>query len=146
MKSLFLCFMCFILFSCKVKKEVQYLEIYYMNPKVSTPYSYPCSNIYEDRLNQSINYRKIDNLQHYKKFITLFNEYQITNDSEGINARIKVLIYSKSKIDTLCLGEYFNTYKNGIKMKDNEQLLKFVKEIIDFENTIPAFVKKNRPY
>lgn len=144
MKDLFIYFICCILYGCNVRKNEQYLEIYYMAPNVSTPYSYPCSKIYEDKLNERINYRKIDDPKQYKEFINLFNQYQITNDSTGINARIKVLVYSQSKTDTLCLGEHFNTYKNGLKMKDNQQLLKYVKEIIDFENTIPPFVKKHQ--
>ena len=132
-----------IFFNCNYKNSSEYLEFFYIEPNVSTPYSYPCNMISEEILGESINYKKIDDKQQFKKIMNLYNQYEITNDSTGINTRIKILIHSQLKTDTLCLGEYFNTYKNGVKMKDNQQLLKYTKEIIDYENTIPAFVKKH---
>ncbi|MDR6969675.1 hypothetical protein J2X31_003709 [Flavobacterium arsenatis] len=143
MKNIIIYLFCSFFLNCDNKKESQYLEIYYMGPNISTPYSYSCSEIYEDKSKEKINYKKIDDQQQVKTFMNLFNQYQISNDSSGIDSRIKILIYNKSKIDTLCLGEYFNTYRNGIKVEDNKQLLNFVKEIIDYENTVPAFVKKH---
>lgn len=143
MKNIIVYLFCSFFLNCDNKKESQYLEIYYMGPHISTPYSYSCSEIYEDESKEKINYKKIDDQQHVKTFISLFNEYKVYDDSSGINSRIKVLVHNKSKVDTLCLGEYFNTYKNGVKVKDNKKLLDFVKEIIDYENTVPGFVKKH---
>lgn len=114
-----------------------------MGPNISTPFSYPCSMISTDVLKEEINYKKIDDEKVFKKVSDLFNSYEASKDSAGINTRIKVLIHRNSITDTLCLGEYFSTYKNGVKVKDNEQLLSLIKETIDYKNTVPAFVKKH---
>lgn len=146
MKNLFsylFCLFFLIFLNCKYKKSLEYLEFYYMGPNISTPYGYSCSMISEEKLKESINYKKIVDKKSFNMFMKLYNQYETTNDSVGMNIRIKVLIHNDSKIDTLCLGEHFNTYKNGVKMKDNEELLKYIKEILDYENTIPSFVKKH---
>ena len=46
-----------------------------------------------------------------------------------------MLIKTKKIKDTLCLGENFNTFINGKKYKDNKEMLIYIKEIIDYENT-----------
>ncbi|THD30371.1 hypothetical protein [uncultured Flavobacterium sp.] len=123
--------------------DSSYIEMFYIGPNISTPFSYPCSMISKEVLKDDINYKKIDDKQKIKKFMDLYSKYETAVDSGGMNIRIKVLIHNKTKTDTLCLGEHFNTYKNGTKMKDNKQLLNYVKDIIDYENTVSSFVKKH---
>lgn len=131
----------FLTFCCSSKNKSQYLEIYYLGPNISTPMSYPCEMIAEYALKEDLNYKKIDNEIDFKSFIKLYNNYEKIEDLTGIDARIKVIIHDEGKIDTLCLGEYFNTYKNGLKVKDNKEMLHLIKKLIDYENTIPSFVK-----
>jgi hypothetical protein len=144
MKNLAIFILCPLLFNCyNNNTTTDYIEIFYMGPNISTPFSYPCSMISKEALKDDINYKKIDDEQQVKKFMGLYNKYETTVDSGGVNIRIKILVHNSSKTDTLCLGEHFNTYKNGIKMQDNKQLLNYVKDIIDYENTVSSFVKKH---
>lgn len=143
MKNLAIFILCSLLYNCYNKNTSDYIEIYYMGPNISTPFSYPCSMISKDVLKDDINYKKIDDKQQVKKFMDLYSKYETAVDSGGMNIRIKVLIHNRTKTDTLCLGEHFNTYKNGTKMKDSEELLNYVKDIIDYKNTVSSFVKKH---
>lgn len=139
----YICILLFLIFGCSTKKSSQYLEVYYLGPNISTPMSYPCGMIADYALKDDLNYKKIDDEINFKKINTLCNRYEKVEDTTGIDARIKVIIHNEGKVDTLCLGEYFNTYKNGVKVKDDKEMLDLIKKLIDYENTIPSFIRKH---
>jgi len=143
MKKLLIYIVCPLLLNCYKKDTSKYLEFFYMGPNISTPFGYPCFMISEDILKDDINYKKIDDAEQFEKFMSLYDKYETTDDTIGMDIRIKIVVHNNQKTDTLCLGEYFYTYKNGVKMKDNKELLNYVKEIIDYKNTVPSFVKKH---
>ncbi|WP_264538218.1 hypothetical protein [Flavobacterium sp. N1736] len=131
------------LLNCSNKNDSEFLEVFYIGPNVSTPMSYSCSMLSKGILKEEINYKKIVDKNMYEKLISLSNTYKESNESDRINARIKVLIHYKNKVDTLCFGEHFDTYKNGVKVTDNKEILTFVKKMIDYENTVPAIVRQH---
>jgi len=114
-----------------------------MGPGISTPYDYSCEMISKQFLEDDMNYKKITDRKIVEPFMKMYDNYKVSTDSVGMNIRIKVLIHSKNNTDTLCMGENFNTYKNGIKMIDNTELLNYLKKIIDYDNTVPSFVRKH---
>jgi len=129
--------------SCVKKVYSDYLEFYYLRPGIRTPYGYSCGMMSKKILGEDVNFKMIDDKADFDKFISLYNKYEISKDSGSIDTRIRVFIHHKKKIDTLCLGENFNTYKNGIRMKDNKELLNLIKELTEFNTMLPDFVKKN---
>ncbi len=133
-------------FSCtntKIINSTDSIGIYYMRPYVSTPFSYSCDMINEVVLKNEIHFKEFKDSTTINEFIKIYNDYEIEpNTDDGLNARIKVIINTKRVNDTLCLGENFNTFINGKKVKDNKEMLDFIKKIIDYENTPrPTFPK-----
>lgn len=146
MKTVFCMLLILGFFNCqKITKDENktFLEIYYMGPGINTPYDYSCGMISKDFLKDEMNYRKITDKESVESFMKMYKNYKISTDSSGMNTRIKVLVHTKNIVDTLCMGEHFNTYKNGTKVNDNKELLAYVKKVIDYENTVPSFVKKH---
>jgi len=135
-----------VIFSCNngVKKvSSDYLEFYYLRPGIRTPYGYSCGMMSKKFLGEDVNFKMINNKADFDKFISLYNNYEISKDSGSIDTRIRVFVHYKNKTDTLCLGENFSTYKNGVRMKDNIELLNLIKELTEFNSGLPDFVKKN---
>ena len=146
MKGLLCLLPILLFFNCKKAgedKAESFLEVYYMAPRISTPYDYSCGMISEEFLKDELNYKKITDKKNVEQFIELYDDYKASTDSIGMNIRIKVVVHQKNNTDTLCMGEHFNTYKNGVKMVDNIQLLTHLKKVIDYDNTISAFVRKH---
>lgn len=146
MKAIFYILIFLLFYSCKKTDEItskKSLEVYYMGPGISTPYDYSCEMISKQFLEDDMNYKKITDRKIVEPFMKMYDNYKVSTDSVGMNIRIKVLIHSKNNTDTLCMGENFNTYKNGIKMIDNTELLNYLKKIIDYDNTVPSFVRKH---
>jgi hypothetical protein len=135
-----------LLISCQSsnkKENIDVLEVYYMAPRINTPADYSCEMISKDFLKDEINHKKVTKKEIVEPFMKMFNNYKVSDDTTDINVRIKVLVYHNNTIDTLCLGEHFNTYKNGTKMIDNSKLLAYIKKVIDYDNTVPFFVRKH---
>lgn len=134
-----------IIFGCKnfeKKGSTKFLEFYYIGPGTNTTYSYQCGMLSKEVI-KDINYKKNTDEKVFNYFIKLYNGYKTIKDSTGIDTRIKVIIHDNKKTDVLCLGEHFNTYKNGVKVNDNKELLEYIKKVIDYENTLPEIVRKN---
>lgn len=137
-----------LLFLSCVKNSInsnESIEVYYMRPYVSTPFSYPCGMISKAALKDEIHFKEFKDSITINKFIKIYNNYEIEpNPDDRLDARIKVIINTKKIKDTICLGENFNTFINGRKFKDNKEMLDFIKKIIDYENTPrPTFPKSN---
>lgn len=145
MKILFSILSVLLFLSCKNNSNEDnnsFLEIYYMAPRVSTPYSYSCNMITREFLGDELNYRKVTDKKSVNQFMTMYKAYQTSNDTLGMNIRIKILVHNKNFTDTLCMGENSNTYRNGSKVVDNKQLLLYVKKMINYDATLPNSVKK----
>lgn len=137
-----------LFFSCEKKSSInsnESIEVYYMRPYVSTYFSYPCGMISKAALKDEIHFKEFKDSATINKFIKIYNNYEIEpNPDDRLDARIRVIINTKEIKDTLCLGENFYTFINGIKYKDNKEMLDFIKKIIDYENTPrPNFPKSN---
>jgi hypothetical protein len=146
MKTIFCLLVFFLFFNCKKAdsdKGENSLEIYYLGPGVSTPYDYSCGMISKQFLKDDINYKRITDKKIIAPFMKMYENYKGSQDSNAMNIRIKVLIHSINKTDTLCMGEHFNTYLNGVKMIDNKKLLNYVKKNIDYDSTVPSYVRKH---
>ena len=120
-----------------------FLEFYYLEPGINSPFNYSCEMISKRVFEDKINYKKIVTANSVKRFMSMYEAYKISPDTSNGDIRIKVIIHQREKIDTLCLGENFRTYKNGIKVYDNQELLKYLKTLIDYENTVPSFVRNH---
>lgn len=121
------------------------IEVYYMRPYVSTYFSYSCGMISKIALKDEINFKEFKDSATINKFIKIYNNYEIEpNPDDRLDARIRVIINVENLKDTLCLGENAYTFINGVKYKDNKEMLDFIKKIIDYENTPrPTFPKSN---
>ncbi len=139
MKSFLYTTLCLFFLSCSNKNIIlsnESIEIFYMRPYVMTPISYSCEMINKEALKDEIHYREFKDSTIINKFIDIYKRYEVEPDQdENINTRIRVIIKTKKIKDTLCLGENFNTFINGKKYKDNKEMLIYIKEIIDYENT-----------
>jgi len=139
-----MCFLSFIFFiSClnekanseKIKTTEESISIHYMRPYVQT-ISYNCEMINKEALGEDINYKTFSDSITISKFLNIYKKYEIEPDQDdNINARIRVVINTSKIKDTLCLGEGFNTFINGVKYKDNKEMYLFITKLIDYENT-----------
>jgi hypothetical protein len=121
----------------------EWIEVYYMRPYVSTPFSYPCGMISKAALKDEIHVKEFKDTATINQIIKMYNNYEIEpNPDEQLDARIKLIIKTEQMNDTICLGENAYTFINGVKYKDNQEMLDFIKKIIDYENTPrPTFPK-----
>lgn len=139
---------CLFFLSCINKNSIsssESIEVYYMRPYVSTPFSYSCGMISMDALKNDVHFKEFRDSTTISKFIKIYKNYELEAiQDDAINTRIRVIINVESLKDTLCLGENFNTFINGKKFKDKKEMLDFIKKIIDYENTPrPTFPRSN---
>jgi len=132
--------------SCVNKNSInstESIEVYYMRPYVSTPFSYSCGMISKAALKDEIHFKEFKDSATINKFIKIYKNYEIeSNPDDRLDTRIKVIIITQEINDTLCLGENAYTFINGVEYKDNQEMLDFIKKIIDYENTPrPSFPK-----
>ena len=135
-KFTFLLFLVSIfLINCKhteSRNPENYIEIYALRPGILYPFSINCNMIRGELFKEGRRYQKITDAKFMSKFLLLYNNYEPIDKLNGDDNRIQVLIHRKNKVDTLCLGENFFTHINGKRMKDSPELLKLIKDKIDF--------------
>lgn len=85
-----------LFFSCANKSSInstESIEIHYMRPYVSTPFSYSCDMINKMVLKNDIHIKEFKDSTTINKFISIYKNYEIEPNIEGgINTRIKVII------------------------------------------------------
>lgn len=126
MKKILFLFVLFVI-GCN-KSDINYLEIYYLPKSTLTPSVVHC-NLLDKDVFKDLKNKKITHNPTVSEISSLINNLQEDNLGNDIDARIKVIVKYENKKDTLCLGEFFGTSLNGIKMKDNQELHKLIKHI-----------------
>ena len=126
MKKILFLFVLFIV-GCN-KSDINYLEIYYLPKSTLTPSVVDC-NLLDIDVFKDLKNKKITHDHTVREISLLINNLQANNLENDLDARIKVIVKYENKKDTLCLGEFFGTSLNGVKMKDNEKLYKLIKNI-----------------
>jgi len=124
----------FLFTNCNQENNsIDYLNIVFVEKGLTSQIPISCDRLKGKWDTNTLFNKKINSQLFIKKFEKLYKNYQTSKEKTDtiIDARIKIIIYLKNNnIDTLCLGENFNTYLNGKKMIDSPKLLKLIKEEI----------------
>ena len=132
----FLAVIIFLFFaSCEINK-IEPIEISFIQTRTNFPMVFDCSMIQGELMKERIFRRTIDNQEFLKSFLKEYESLKEDTVQKSIDIRIQVLIKNNNSIDTLCLGEYFNTSINGKKMIDNPNLLKMLKNELNYDNIV----------
>ena len=134
MNKLYYILILFLLSNCRQENnKIEYLNIFFVEKGLTSQIPISCDRLKGKWNSNTLFNKKLKNSSYLQKFETLYKNYQKNEEKTNtdIDVRIKVLIYLKNKnVDTLCLGENFNTYLNGKKMIDSPKLLKLIKDKI----------------
>ncbi len=134
MNKLYYILILFLLSNCRQENnKIEYLNIFFVEKGLTSQIPISCDRLKGKWNSNTLFNKKLKNSSFLQKFETLYKNYQKNEEKTNtdIDVRIKVLIYLKNKnVDTLCLGENFNTYLNGKKMIDSPKLLKLIKDKI----------------
>ncbi len=127
-----------IFFSCSKKNEdINYIDVYFLPPDTTFPNGLDCDMLYQGFVGEILLHKRIDEKSKTSKFKQLYDQLIKENTESSQDVRIRCMIhFSNGKVDTLCLGEYFDTFINKEKVKDSSDLLHFLKGEIDYENSI----------
>lgn len=130
----------FTIISCGNSKtentETQYFDVYFIQKGTTIPISMGCINEIKDK---NIFFQVINN----DVFSTNFNKVlkSLTISKTKKNVDVRITVYSKfknKKTDTICFGENNGIVLNGITMNDSDELLRLLKNEINYETTFKS--------
>ena len=117
-------------FSCNKKQEEnRHIDIYYLGKNISYTFNIPCHMIQQPSL-PGVKYVTINDKEFMENFNLHFNTLKEPKEIYPLDARIKIIYYHNTQIDTICMGEYFSISVNGKPKQDSPQLLKLIKDKI----------------
>jgi hypothetical protein len=124
-----------VCFSCQDQnRAIDYLDVYFLPEGTTTQIPIHCDMLYGDWKPKLV-HRKIENSKILKQFEDYYNSYLENKEEKTQDLRIRCMIYLKNgRVDTLCLGEYFDTFLNGQRMNDSNELLNLLKKELDYSN------------
>jgi hypothetical protein len=131
-----------ILFSfCSNKKSnpnisKESLEISFIQKGFKSPMTISCAVLNSNEFVKSKHFKSINENETIDEFERLFSKLSINKEQGDIDTRIQVVYSHDKQKDTICMGENFNICVNGVVMNDYKEFHNYVKEIIDYENTI----------
>ncbi|WP_407268289.1 hypothetical protein [Tenacibaculum maritimum] len=126
----------FLIISCTVREEkIEYLDVLFIEEGLTSQIPFNCDRLSHKWNSPVFSNMKIKDESFNSKFYSYMKRYKPDNNDSTYDIRIKVLIhYSNNKIDTLCLGENFNTFLNGKRVFDSPEHLKLIKGYIYKKN------------
>lgn len=130
-------FFSFLACNSNDNSSINYVEVYYLPKWTNTMFPVQCDMLYGEDWKPELQYHKIDNKTSLQKIERIYKSQNIdTLNGSNLDVRIRCMIHLKSGIiDTLCLGEYFDTVLNNKKVKDSPELFKILWDELDYENS-----------
>ena len=123
-----------ILSSCNYNKSnINYLDVHYVEEGITSQVPYDCSMLIGKWNPDILFHTEITDQDFLNEFEALYERYEFSNEGNAYDIRIKILIHKNNKIvDTLCMGENFDTFLNSKRVKDSPELLKLLKEKLEY--------------
>lgn len=120
------------------KKSIssELLEINFIQKGLNSPTLISCAFMNTDSFKKSKHHKSINDTTIIKNFKNLYAELSASKIQHDIDVRIQIIYSNDKKRDTICMGEFFNITVNGVNMNDSKDFHSYIKEIIDYENTI----------
>lgn len=136
MKYILIIILSLILINCKKvtpnsnsKDNNYYVEFHYYNQDTHFPMRLACGSLKSDNPNNGRNYKKLYDKEFVTKLVSYYSNLKNTKE-ERFDARIQFLVHLPTKVDTICMGEYFGIVVNGTTKEDSEEFINFVKKEI----------------
>ncbi|QHI37248.1 hypothetical protein IMCC3317_26260 [Kordia antarctica] len=113
-----------------------YINVRFIQSGTTYPIRMNCivSDIEESK--NEIFFKKITDGKFIQQFVNTYQAFELSTENHSTDFRITAFVHQKDKkTDTLCFGEDYGTYVNGIKMDDNTPLLPALKQRIHYKTT-----------
>lgn len=115
--------------SCIHENQPKRIQVFYTHWSTTSSEPISCEN-FELAFKSILKHKNIENEELLKKFYEYTNTMEPIEEDIEIDVRIKCLIEYSQKTDTICISNGGQTILNGVPVKNNHELVEFVRQLV----------------